>query len=50
MRVWIAPGMTDMGLGFDGLAALVQGSLHEDPFSYRLFVFSGRKGVRIKEL
>ena len=31
-----------MRKGFDGLAALVQLSLHEDPFSGQLFVFRGR--------
>ncbi len=49
-RVWLAAGVTDMRRGFDGLAALVQGSLHEDPFSGHVFVFRGRKGDRIKVL
>ena len=49
-RVWIAAGVTDMRRGFDGLAALVQGSLREDPFSGHVFVFRGRKGDRIKVL
>ncbi len=49
-RVWIAAGVTDMRRGFDGLAALVQGLLHEDPFSGHVFVFRGRKGDRIKVL
>ena len=39
-----------MRRGFDGLAALIQGALHEDPFSGHLFVFRGRKGDRIKVL
>ena len=39
-----------MRRGFDGRAALVQGSLHEDPFSGHVFVFRGRKGDRIKVL
>ena len=29
-RVWLAAGVTDMRRGFDGLAALIQGALHED--------------------
>ena len=49
-RVWLAAGVTDMRRGFDGLAALIQGALHEDPFSGHLFVFRGRKGDRIKVL
>ena len=49
-RIWLAAGVTDMRRGFDGLAALIQGALHEDPFSGHLFVFRGRKGDRIKVL
>ena len=49
-KVWLACGVTDMRKGFDGLAALVQLSLHEDPFSGQLFVFRGRRGDRIKIL
>ncbi len=32
-RIWFAAGVTDMRKGFDGLAALVQGALAENPFS-----------------
>jgi transposase len=49
-RVWLAAGVTDMRRGFDGLAALVQTKLTEDPFSGHVFVFRGRKGDRIKVL
>ena len=49
-RVWLAAGVTDMRLGFDGLAAVVQVKLREDPFSGHVFVFRGRKGDRIKVL
>ena len=49
-RVWLAAGVTDMRKGFDGLAALVQLTLSEDPFSGHLFVFRGRRGDRIKIL
>ena len=38
-RVWLAAGVTDMRRGFDGLAALVQTKLTEDPFSGHVFVF-----------
>jgi transposase len=33
MRVYLAMGPTDMRKGFDGLAALAQGALEQDPFS-----------------
>jgi transposase len=49
-RVWLAAGATDMRKGFDGLAALVQTQLSEDPFSGHLFVFRGRAGDRVKIL
>jgi transposase len=39
-----------MRRGFDGLAALVQLQLSEDPFSGQLFVFRGRRGDRVKIL
>jgi transposase len=42
--------MTDMRKGFDGLTALVQMQLSEDPFSGHLFVFRGRRGDRLKIL
>jgi transposase len=35
---------------FDGLAALVQGTLAENPFSGHVFVFRGRAGDRVKVL
>ena len=46
-RIYLAAGVTDMRKGFDGLAALVQVSLSEDPFSGQLFVFRGRRGKRV---
>ncbi len=49
-RIWIACGLTDLRNGFDGLAALVQMQLAEDPFSGQLFVFRGRRGDRVKVL
>lgn len=50
VRVWLACGITDMRKGFDGLSALVQMQLSEDPFSGHLFVFRGRRGDRLKIL
>ena len=50
VQVWLAAGATDMRKGFDGLAALVQTQLSEDPYSGQLFVFRGRAGDRIKIL
>jgi transposase len=50
VRIWLACGVTDMRKGFDGLAAIVQQRLAEDPFSGQLFVFRGRRGDRVKLL
>jgi transposase len=50
VRVWLAAGVTDMRKGFDGLAALVQQHLGQDPFSGQLFAFRGRRGDLMKVL
>jgi transposase len=47
-RIWVVAGATDMRRSFDGLAALVQTQLSEDPFCGHVFMFRGRKGDRIK--
>jgi len=49
-RVWIAAGHTDMRKGFNGLAALVQTALAENPSSGHVFVFRGRRGDIVKVL
>lgn len=50
-QVYIACGYTDMRLGIDGLAALVQNSFHLHPFHTGvLFLFCGRRTDRIKGL
>ena len=49
-RVWLAAGHTDMRKGFDGLAAMVQTALAENPFCGHVFVFRGRRGDILKVL
>ena len=49
-RVWLAAGVTDMRKGMDGLAALAQTTLLENPFSGHIFVFRGRRGDLVKLL
>lgn len=49
-RIWLAAGITDMRRGMDGLAALVQGALAENPFSGHVFIFRGRRGDLVKVL
>jgi transposase len=50
VRIWLAAGFTDLRKGFDGLSALVQTALNENPYSGRIFVFRGRRGDKIKIL
>lgn len=49
-RVWLAAGVTDMRKGMDGLAALAQTALLENPFSGHIFAFRGRRGDQVKLL
>ena len=49
-RVFLATGHTDMRKGFDGLFALVENVIREDPFSGNLFVFRNRRRDRLKVL
>lgn len=49
-RVWLAAGVTDMRKQFNGLAALAESVLKQDPFSGHLFVFRGRRGDLVKIL
>jgi transposase len=49
-RVWLAAGVTDMRKGMGGLAALVQTTLAENPFSGHVFVFRGKRGDLVKLL
>jgi transposase len=47
-RVWLAAGATDMRKGFNGLSALAEKVLKQEPFSGHLFVFRGRRGDLVK--
>ena len=49
-RVWLASGVTDMRRGIESLAAQVQTTLEQSPFSGHVFVFRGRRGDLIKLL
>jgi transposase len=49
-RVYLALGATDMRKQIDGLAALVQDVLEQDPFGAALFVFCNRRRDKIKIL
>ena len=47
-RVWLAAGVTDMRKQFNGLSALAESVLKQDPYSGHLFVFRGRRGDLVK--
>jgi len=50
VRIFAFSGATDMRRSFDGLCALVQNQLEQDPFSGHLFVFLNRRRDRVKLL
>ena len=47
-KVWLAAGVTEMRKGFNGLSALAEKVLDQDPFSGHLFVYRGRRGDLVK--
>jgi transposase len=49
-RVFLCLTPTDMRKSFDGLAAVVQGTMAADPLAGDLFVFKGKRGDRLKLL
>lgn len=49
-RVFLSTEPTDMRKGFDGLFALVERVIREDPFSGHLFVFRNQRRDRLKVL
>lgn len=48
--VYLVTGYSDLRQGIDDLAATVQGSLSQDPYSRSLYLFCGRRRDRIKGL
>ena len=49
-RIFVATGVTDMRLSFNGLYALAAGRLHQDPQSGHLFLFANKRRDRMKIL
>ncbi len=47
-KIWLAAGVTDMRKQFNGLSALTESVLKQDPYSGHLFVFRGRRGDLVK--
>ena len=49
-RIWLVAGHTDLRKGVDGLSALVQNHLNQNPFSGEVYLFRGKSGNKIKVL
>ena len=49
-RIFVATGVTDMRLGFDGLYALSAGKLQQNPQRGHLFLFANKRRDRMKIL
>ena len=47
-RVYVAPGVTDMRMGFDGLYGKIRDVLECDPTSGHIFLFSNARRNRLK--
>ena len=50
VRIFLCRVPVDMRRSFDGLAAMAEQVVRQDPLSGHLFVFRGRRGDRIKIL
>jgi transposase len=50
VRIFISTLPADMRRSFDGLSALTERVLEQDPFSGHLFVFRNKRGDRVKIL
>jgi len=50
VRIFLATNPVDMRRQIDGLAALVNEVLSQDPFTGHVFVFRGRRADRVKVL
>lgn len=50
VRIFLCRAPVDMRRSFDGLAAMAEQVVREDPLSGHLFVFRGRRGDRVKIL
>jgi transposase len=50
VKIFLYAQPADLRRGYDGLAAIVEGAMGEDPLSGSLFVFVNKRGNRIKLL
>ena len=50
VRIYVCTERVDMRRGFDGLALIARDAMGQDPRSGSLFVFTNRRGDRLKAL
>ena len=50
VRIFVRPGATDLRKQINGLAAMAQGEMAQDPFSGSLFVFCNKTRKNLKAL
>lgn len=50
VKIFLYAQPADLRRGYDGLAAIVESAMEEDPLSGSLFVFVNKRGNRIKAL
>jgi transposase len=50
VRIFVSTKPVDMRRSFDGLFALVQSTIRQDPYSGALFLFKSRRGNVLKAL
>lgn len=50
IRIWLFAGHTDTRKGFDGLSSIAHHILEQDHFNRYVFVFSSKRGDRVKLL
>lgn len=50
IKIFLYGGAADLRRGYDGLAAIVQDAMGQDPLSGSLFIFVNRRGNRVKLL
>jgi transposase len=50
IRIFVRPGATDLRKQINGLAAMAQGEMGQDPFSGSLFVFCNKTRKNLKAL
>ena len=48
VKIFLAPGATDLRMGFDGLAGRVREVLQRDPLSGALFLFTNARRTRVR--